>query len=130
MSVKFERLDAANAALPLTNEQLQAIEKDLLSAPLKQSGSYGYVSWDVDFHLDITDITKSYAYLKVAVCGINIVDGRLDINNPKFTIDATVVGVGVNTEVGIDFNKRLVYFKGYLNFIFYRYTYDFTIFSF
>lgn len=129
MDFKFEPLDVVNAA-PFTEEQLAAIEKAYQEAPINAGGSFGPFAWDVDFHIDWADITKSYAYLWVKVLGIKIVDGRLDINNPKFAIDATIAGVGVKVEIGIDFNARRIYCKGYLNFIFYKTHYDFTILSF
>lgn len=130
MTVKFEKIPQASNDLALTNEQLVAIEKDYLAAPLKSSGSFGPISWDVDFHIDWQDFTKSYAYIKVYVFGIKIIDGRLDFSNPKISADLTVAGVGVTAEVGIDFDKRRIYFKGILNFIFYKTDYDFTILSF
>ena len=130
MSVKFNRLDQENTELQLNEEQLLAIEKEYLSAPLKSGGSFGPISWDVDFSIDLDDITKSHAYVRVSVMGFQIIDGRLDVNNPRLTVDLTVAGVGVKAEVGIDFDKRRIYFRGTLNFIFYSTDYDFTILSF
>jgi hypothetical protein len=108
----------------------KAIENSILSAPRNVGGSFGPFSWTVDFHFDPSNIMNSYAVLKLSVLGISIIDGRLDKNNPKVAVDLTVAGVGVKGEVGIDFNARRVYFKGYLNFIFYKTDYDFTLFSF
>lgn len=130
MSVKFQRLEQKNNVLQLSEDQLLLIEKDYLSAPLKSGGSYGPISWDADFYLDFQDISKSYAYIKVAVFGFTIIDGRLDGSNPKIIADLTVGGVGVKAEVGIDFQDRRIYFKGTLNFILYKTDYDFTICSF
>lgn len=107
-----------------------AHQKELLESPIKSSGSFGPFKWDVDFHIDTANISESYAYLKVAIYGYNIVDGRIDKNNPKITVDLTIAGIGVKGEVGIDFNARRIYFKGYLNFVFYKDEYDFTIFDF
>lgn len=133
MMVKFERLPVDNQeknALLLPNDQLMAIEKDYLAAPLKSGGSFGPISWDMDFHIDFADISKSYAYIDVFVIGFKVISGRLDVHNPKLSADLTVGGVGVKAEVGIDFNRRVVYFKGNLNFIFYATDYDFPIWSF
>jgi two-component SAPR family response regulator len=58
------------------------------------------------------------------------VDGRLDANNPKFTVDLTVAHVGVKADIGIDFSAKRIDFKGYLKFVFYKTNYDFTILSF
>jgi hypothetical protein len=106
------------------------IENSILSMPRNSSGSWGPFSWEADFHFDPSDITNSYAVLKLSVYGVNIINGRLDKNNPKLSADLTVAGVGVKGEVGIDFAKRNVYFSGYLNFIFYKTDYNFTILNF
>jgi len=108
----------------------KAIENSILSAPRNAGGSFGPFSWTVDFHFDPSSIMNSYAVLKLSVFGISIIDGRLDKNNPRVAVDLTAAGVGVKGEVGIDFNARRLYFKGYLNFIFYKTDYDITIYSF
>ena len=130
MSVKFNRLDQENSTIQLSEEQLMAIEKDFLSAPLRSSGSYGPVSWNVDFSIDLDDITKSYAYIRISVSGFDIINGRLDADNTKLTANLTIAGTGVKAEVGIDYNQRRIYLKGTLSFFFYTTDLDFTIFSF
>ena len=130
MNVEFERVLQGTNESGLTEAQLLAIEKDYLSAPLKSGGSFGPIGWDADFSFDEDDIKKSYAYLKLTVLGFSIVDTRLDAKNPKISVDLTVAGVGVTADIGIDFEKRKIYFKGILNFIFYKTAYDFTILNF
>ena len=118
MQVKFNRLDNQNNMPALTDEQLAVIEKQVMSAPLKQGGSAGPISWDADFHIDFDNIINSYAYLKVYVFGYEVVNGRLDSKNPKIAVDATVLGNGVKGEAGIDFEKRVLYFKCTISFLF------------
>jgi hypothetical protein len=137
MSIVFEALSDNVKVNALGTDNVKAnvldiekVKQDVLGAPLKNGGSYGPISWDADFHFDHSDITKSSAAIKITVLGVSIVDGRLDANHPNLSVDLTVTHVGVKADIGIDFNARRIYFKGYLNFVFYKTNYDFTILSF
>lgn len=114
----------------LSNDQMTAIKNDLENPALGQSGSWGPISWDVNMHFDPGDIRKSFLDARIGVFGINIINGRLDINNPEIGVDLTVAGVGVKAALGINFNLGEVYLKGSLNFVFYSKDFNLTILKF
>jgi hypothetical protein len=99
-------------------------------APADTSGSWGPISWNVTVNIDYQNILNSYADVKISIFGIKIIDGRIDFKNPSIKVDLTVLGVGVKAELGIDFEKRKIYFKGTLNYVLKKTDFDITIFSF
>ena len=115
-----------NSSEQMSTNYLEMVNDNRMS----YNGSWGPISWDCDFHIDLDNIMASYAYVKVSVFGINVIDVRIDANNPKVTVDMTVAGVGVKMELGIDFNERLIYLKGSLNFIFYSKDFNLVIIKF
>lgn len=114
----------------LSADQMEAIKNDLENPNLGQSGSWGPISWDVNMNFDPSDIKKSYLDARISVFGINIINGRLDMNNPEIGVDLTVAGVGVKAALGINFNAGEVYLKGSLNFVFYSKDFSLTILKF
>lgn len=116
--------------ITVSKDIIEYLDKFDSQTPLQASGSWGPISWDADYHIDTTNIMNSYAFLKVKIFGVTIIDTRLDAQNPKATVDLTVAGVGVKAELGIDFNARRIYFNGYLNYIISRKDFNITIFSF
>jgi len=99
-------------------------------APAKTSGSWGPISWNITIHIDYQNIMNSYAEAEISVFGVSIINGRIDVKNPTIKVDLTVAGVGVKAELGIDFEKRIIYLKGTLNFIVYSKDFNITIFHF
>lgn len=114
----------------MSKEQIDTLKTEIENAPLMQMGAWGPISWDVDFHLDIHDLKKSYAYVKISVFGIEIIDCRIDAKNPKIDIEFNIKGVGLKAELGIDFIDRRIYIKGKLNFVFYSKDFDITLVKF
>jgi hypothetical protein len=129
-TVKVTALANDANVIVTSDDDIKAIENSILSMPRNASGSLGPFSWSATFHFNPSDIKNSYAALQLSVFGVSIINGRLDKNNPQITADLTVLGNGVNGEVGIDFDKRRVYFKGYVKIIIYKTDYDFTILNF
>lgn len=107
-------------------------EEQLSSMPMLSAlkGSWGPLEWDVDVHIDSENILKSYFYIKISAFGINIVNARIDSNNPKIDVNLKIMGVGITLEVGVDFSARRIYLKGVLDFILYKKTFDITILNF
>lgn len=114
----------------LSDKEMEEVKADLEGAPFAQSGTYGPLSWDVCFNLDTQDITKSSVDVKIAVLSFNIIDAHLDAQNPKAAANLSVAGIGVVAELGVDFNKRIVYLKGKLDFVLYKKEFNINIFSF
>ena len=93
------------------------------------NGSIGPFNYDIDVHIDTDNIMNSYFYVVLSVFGINLVNVRLDANNPKVTIDASVLGVGVEGTVGVDFSGCRVYAEITLKYLFGQKTYTFDIYN-
>ena len=129
-SISLEQANALFDYSGISDEQMDEVKANLESSPLAQSGSYGPISWDVGFHLDPKDITKSSVDVKISVLSFNIINAHLDAQNPKATADLSVGGIGVVAELGVDFSKRLVYLRGTLDFDAYKKKFDLTILKF
>jgi hypothetical protein len=114
----------------LTDAEREEIKKNLENPTLAQGGTWGPISWDISFHFDPVDIKKSSADVIISVLGSKIISTHLDINNPKITVNTSIAGIDVVAEVGIDFNSRLIYLKGNLNYVFYSKSFDLTILKF
>lgn len=114
----------------LSKEEQDKLMADIEGSPFAHNGSWGPISWNVAFNLDLQDISNSSADVKVSVFSVNIIDAHIDVKNPKVVVDLTVAGVGVTAELGIDFSNRTIYLKGKLNFIFYTKDFNITLLSF
>lgn len=131
MLAKFE-LPASAQSLPqeLTMEEWAALETSLVSGARSYNGTCGPFTWNIAFDLNMSDISKSYADVKVSVFSYNIINTRIDAKNPKVNLDLTVAGVGVKGELGIDFSKRSIYIKGTLSYFFGHQDFSYTLINF
>lgn len=114
----------------LAMEEWAAMENSLTGGPRSYNGTCGPFSWNIAFDLDMSDISKSYADVKVSIFSCNIINTRIDAKNPKAVLDLTVAGVGVKGELGIDFAKRIVYIKGTLSYIISHKDFNYTLVNF
>ncbi len=122
-------IDEQSDFVELKNKE--KIEKDLKNPNLKVAASWSdIIDWDIDFHLDIDNITDSYANINISLLGINIISTCLDFNNPKVNINAKIRDIGLDAELGIDFNKRIIYLKGSLDLIIISESIDLILLSF
>lgn len=92
-------------------------------------GSFGPFDYNIDVHLDTSDYSKSYFYVELSIWGIHLINAHLDANNPKVTIDASVLGAGVEGTLGVDFNQCRVYVEVVLKYIFDKKKYSFDIYN-
>lgn len=114
----------------LAMEEWEALEKSLVSGPRSYNGTCGPFSWNIAFDLNMSDISQSYADVKVSIFSCNIINTRIDAKNPNAVLDLTVAGVGVKGELGIDFAKRIVYIKGTLSYIISHKDFNYTLINF
>lgn len=111
-------------------EEWAELENSLVNGPRSYNGSCGPFSWNIAFDLNMSDISKSYADVKVSILSYNIINTRIDAKNPKVGLDLTVAGIGVKGELGIDFVKRTVYLKGTLSYIISHKDFNYTLINF
>lgn len=114
----------------LAMEEWAELESSLVSGPRSYNGSCGPFSWNISFDLNMSDISKSYADVKVSILSYNIINTRIDAKNPKVSLDLTVAGIGVKGELGIDFAKRNIYLKGTLSYIISHKDFNYTLINF
>lgn len=114
----------------LTMEEWAALENSLVSGPRSYNGSCGPFSWNIAFDLNMSDISKSYADVKLSILSYNIINTRIDAKNPKVSLDLTVAGIGVKGELGIDFTNRCIYLKGTLAYFVGQKDFSYTLLSF
>lgn len=114
----------------LSMEEWTALANSLTDGSRSYNGSCGPLSWNISFNLDMSDISKSYADVKVSLFSFNVINGRIDAKNPKAALDLTVAGGGVKGELGIDFAKRIVYLNGTLSYFFGQKDFNYTLVSF
>ncbi len=73
------------------------------------SGSIGPFAYEVNVHLDTTDLSKSYFVVVLKLLGVKLVDAHLDVNHPSITFGGTVLGNGAKGTLGVDFNGGRIY---------------------
>ena len=131
MLAEVEMLASVQASpRELAMEEWAELESSLVSGPRSYNGSCGPFSWNIAFDLNMSDISKSYADVKVSILSFNIINTRIDAKNPKVSLDLTVAGIGVKGELGIDFAKRTVYLKGTLSYIISHQDFNYTLINF
>lgn len=123
---------ASAQSLPqeLTMEEWAELENSLVSGPRSYNGTCGPFSWNISLDLNMSDISRSYADVKVSIFSYNIINTRIDAKNPKVSLNLTVAGVGVKGELGIDFANRIVYLKGTLSYIISHNDFNYTLIKF
>ena len=114
----------------LSAEDLEDLESALVNGSRSYNGSCGPFSYNVTVNLDTSDFTKSSIDARVSIFSHDIVNGTLDINHPKISLNLSVLGVGVTGEFGVDFSKRTVYIKGKLAYIINTKEFNYTLFTF
>lgn len=121
----------AIAAIPQISEaQLELLKESIENPSFTQSGSYGPFSWNINLDINASNITKSNASIIISFLSVKIIDTELNAANPKITIDLNVAGVGIKAELGIDFNKHIIYLKGKLNALVYIKDFNITLLQF
>ena len=116
----------------LVNDAMTIKASDVQDAPHSLSaihGSFGPFDYNIDVHLDTSDYSQSYFYIELSIWGIHLINAHLDANNPKVTIDASVLGAGVEGTLGVDFNSCRVYVDITLKYIIDQKTYSFDIYN-
>ena len=92
-------------------------------------GSFGPFDYNIDVHLDTSDYSKSYFYVELSIWGVHLINAHLDASNPKVTIDASILGVGVEGTLGVDFNQFRVYVEVILKYLIGQKKYSFDIYN-
>ena len=103
---------------------------DALPVSHHSKGSWGPLSWEVDANVDKQDIINSSFHIKISFYGTTLIDSTFDKDNPKLDADFKISGVGVQVEVGIDFDGERIYLSGVLDFQVYKKKFDITILKF
>lgn len=114
----------------LSPEGIAELQQNLENPSFSQSGSYGPLGWNVMLDIHSTDILKSKIDVKISLLGANIMDVRLDAQNPKATVDLSARGQGMTADLGANFDKRIVYLKGTMKLAGCSKKFDLTILSF
>ena len=103
---------------------------DNLPVSSEIKGKLGPLAWDIKYTIDRSEIINSVFDVKIDLFGINVVNSKIDKNNPKIAFKATVSGVTLDAEIGIDFEGERIYLSGYLDFVVYKKSFDITILKF
>lgn len=114
----------------LSQEEQKQVQDNLQTSPLSQSGNWGPLGWNIGLNINTGDIFKSSVDARISAFSVNIIDAHLNAEDPKTTVDLSIAGVGIVAELGVNFDKRNVYLKGHLNFVFYAQAFDMVLLSF
>ena len=114
----------------LSEEQAKTLLTSLEATDLSSNGSSGPFAWDIALDINRGDITKSSANVKITFLSCELTNAALDFKNPKAAVDMKVYGTGVNAELGIDFDRRIIYLKGLLAFLNYNREFNYTLLGF
>ena len=114
----------------LSEEQAEMLLASLEADGLSSNGSSGPFAWDIALDINRSDITKSSAHVKITFLSYELVNVTLDFTNPKVALDMRVYGTGIKAELGLDFDRRIIYLKGLLAFLTYNREFNYTLLGF
>ena len=118
------------AGQELSEEQAETLLASLEADGLSSKGSSGPFAWDIALDINRSDITKSSAHVKIAFLSYELINVTLDFTNPKAALDMRVYGTGIKAELGLDFDRRIIYLKGLLAFLTYNREFNYTLLGF
>lgn len=114
----------------LSEEQAEVLLTSLEATGLSSNGSSGPFAWDIALDINRSDIIKSSAHVKITFLSYELLNVTLDFTNPKATLDMRVYGTGIKAELGLDFDRRIIYLKGLLAFLTYNREFNYTLLGF
>ncbi|MPQ44010.1 hypothetical protein [Clostridium tarantellae] len=121
-------VNESRIALPMG--YISSEKLDSLPMNTELNGSWGPIAWDIDYNIDVSDLTNSFFKVKINLFGIHIINTTIDKDNTKINVDLSVSGVGIVATLGVDFINRRLYFSGDLNFVVYIKKFDITLLKF
>ncbi|MCL2476207.1 hypothetical protein [Candidatus Bathycorpusculum sp.] len=103
-----------NGVKPLNDTEMVTLKQERPSTPVNLKGNWGPLIWTVEAHIDNDDLKKSYFQVNVSAYSKQIINGRLDIANPKIAVDINVFVAKGHVATYVDFNKKMVGLKGHI----------------
>ena len=94
------------------------------------SGSWGPLSWEIEFDVTESDISKDYFKIKLMFFGTTIINDNLSETHPEIDVNLSLSGVGLTATIGVDFTNKIVFLRGNLNFVVYSKQFDITLLKF
>lgn len=92
------------------------------------SGSFGPFNYSVNVNIDLGNPMASSFIVKLTCMGITLADVQLDAQHPVISLGASISGIGITGELGVNFNEQRIYVAATIKYLIGNKKYNFDLY--